>query len=84
MALNNSLLELKIYGLLPTWQIQLCTQGVLGLKMPVIGHKMSGSRGDSWILQLLQLKIKSRDDWIRTSGLVVPNHARYRAAPHPE
>ncbi len=25
----------------------------------------------------------SRDDWIRTSGLVVPNDARYRAALHP-
>ena len=24
-----------------------------------------------------------RDDWIRTSGLVVPNDARYRAALHP-
>ena len=29
-------------------------------------------------------KIKSRDDWIRTSGLFVPNEARYRAALHPE
>ena len=27
---------------------------------------------------------KSRDDWIRTSGLVVPNDARYQAALHPE
>ncbi len=27
---------------------------------------------------------RSRDDWIRTSGLFVPNEARYRAAPHPE
>jgi hypothetical protein len=26
----------------------------------------------------------SRDDWIRTSGLFVPNEARYRAALHPE
>ena len=26
---------------------------------------------------------KSRDDWIRTSGLFVPNEARYRAALHP-
>ncbi len=25
----------------------------------------------------------SRDDWIRTSGLFVPNEARYRAALHP-
>ena len=25
-----------------------------------------------------------RDDWIRTSGLFVPNEARYRAALHPE
>jgi hypothetical protein len=25
-----------------------------------------------------------RDDWIRTSDLVVPNDARYRAALHPE
>ena len=24
-----------------------------------------------------------RDDWIRTSGLFVPNEARYRAALHP-
>lgn len=24
-----------------------------------------------------------RDDWIRTSDLVVPNDARYRAALHP-
>ena len=27
--------------------------------------------------------INSRDDWIRTSGLFVPNEARYRAALHP-
>jgi hypothetical protein len=26
---------------------------------------------------------RSRDDWIRTSGLFVPNEARYRAALHP-
>ena len=26
----------------------------------------------------------SRDDWTRTSGLFVPNEARYRAALHPE
>ena len=25
-----------------------------------------------------------RDDWIRTSGPVVPNDVRYRAALHPE
>lgn len=25
-----------------------------------------------------------RDDWTRTSGLFVPNEARYRAALHPE
>ena len=28
--------------------------------------------------------ISCRDDWIRTSGLFVPNEARYRAALHPE
>ena len=27
---------------------------------------------------------QSRDDWIRTSDLYVPNVARYRAALHPE
>lgn len=27
---------------------------------------------------------RSRDDWTRTSGLFVPNEARYRAALHPE
>jgi hypothetical protein len=27
--------------------------------------------------------IHGRDDWIRTSDLVVPNDARYRAALHP-
>ena len=26
---------------------------------------------------------RSRDDWIRTSDLVVPNDARYRATLHP-
>ena len=26
----------------------------------------------------------SRDDWIRTSDLFVPNEARYQAAPHPD
>ena len=25
-----------------------------------------------------------RDDWIRTSGLTVPNRARYQTAPRPE
>ena len=28
-------------------------------------------------------RLNSRDDWIRTSDLVVPNDARYRAALHP-
>ena len=28
--------------------------------------------------------LKSRDDWIRTSDLFVPNEARYRPALHPE
>lgn len=26
----------------------------------------------------------SRDDWIRTSDLIVPNDARYQATLHPE
>jgi hypothetical protein len=34
-------------------------------------------------IRLLRLK-GGRDDWIRTSDLVVPNDARYRAALHPE
>ena len=29
-------------------------------------------------------KALGRDDWIRTSGLFVPNEARYLAALHPE
>ncbi len=37
--------------------------------------------------QLIDIKLialyKCRDDWIRTSDLVVPNDARYRAALHP-
>ena len=33
---------------------------------------------------LIQLVLSiCRDDWIRTSGLFVPNEARYRAALHP-
>ncbi len=36
-------------------------------------------------INFLQNKfLKSRDDWIRTSGLFVPNETRYRAALHPE
>jgi hypothetical protein len=34
--------------------------------------------------EAFRLKTLGRDDWIRTSGLVVPNDARYRAALHPE
>ncbi len=30
------------------------------------------------------MELFSRDDWTRTSGLFVPNEARYRAALHPE
>ena len=33
--------------------------------------------------KVLKINIISRDDWIRTSGLFVPNEARYRAALHP-
>ena len=35
-------------------------------------------------LKSLMINKKCRDDWIRTSGLFVPNEARYRAALHPE
>ena len=35
-------------------------------------------------IKLVSLSLICRDDWIRTSGLVVPNDARYRAALHPE
>ena len=34
-------------------------------------------------LDILLQNENGRDDWIRTSDLVVPNDARYQTAPHP-
>lgn len=35
------------------------------------------------VVDFQRLRKMSRDDWIRTSDLYVPNVARYRAALHP-
>ena len=37
-----------------------------------------------YITRLLRYCYRHRSDWIRTSGLLVPNQALYRTEPHPD
>ena len=48
-------------------------------------HRVCAARNHHlWPLVASFLRFHGRDDWIRTSGLTVPNRARYQTAPRPD
>ena len=48
------------------------------------GHDWVGKKKKVRDFKPLTCDFSGRDDWIRTSGLTVPNRARYQTAPRPE